>query len=66
MDLVVADVTVKIIDFEVFKHYLSILQERNGIRELKTINLASNQPHIHRFDQDPEERSPSDGKRSQF
>ena len=39
--LVEADFNVKIIQFEVFKNYLAILQERNGIRELKVINLVT-------------------------
>jgi len=39
--LVEADFNVKIIQFEVFKNYLAILQERNGIRELKVINLIT-------------------------
>ena len=39
--LVPADPNVTIIEFEAFKHYIAILQERNGNRELKTINLLS-------------------------
>lgn len=64
--LVEADFTVKIINFNVFKNYLTILQERNGIRELKVINLLTEKQHIHYFDQAPEEMSASDGKRAQF
>lgn len=64
--LVEADFNVKIIEFEVFKNYLTILQERNGIRELKVVNLLTQKQHIHYFDQAPEEMSASDGKRAQF
>jgi len=40
--LVEANDDVKIISFDVFNHYLAILQERNGIREMVTINLTTN------------------------
>ena len=39
--VVEADHMVKIIQFEVFNNYMAILQERNGIRELKTVNLMT-------------------------
>ena len=32
---------IKVLEFEVFNDYLAILQERNKIRELKTINLKT-------------------------
>lgn len=61
--VVKAEEHVRIVDFEVFKNYLAILQERNGILELKSINLASPQmkPYLHQFDSMPHERNPSDG-----
>jgi len=65
VSIVEAENNVKIISFEVFKNYLSILQERNGKRELKTVNLLNNKHYIHQFDQEPE-RNPSDNLRSQF
>lgn len=40
-DLVEAEYGVKIIQFEAFKSYLAIIQERNKIRELKIVNLIS-------------------------
>jgi protease II len=66
--VVEAEEHVKIKDFEVFKNYLAVLQERNTILELKTINLlsATQKPHIHQFDSLPHERNPSDGERAQF
>ena len=63
--VVEADHLVKIIQFEVFKNYIAILQERNGIRELKTVNLLTQISSIHQFDQ-PDELSPSDGLRPHF
>ena len=62
--LVEADFNVKVIGFEVFKNYLAILQERNGIRELKLVNLLTQAQHVHYFDQAPEEMSASDGQRT--
>ena len=49
-DIIEADFNVKIIQFEVFKHHMAVVQERNGIRELKVVNLATNTIHIHQFD----------------
>jgi protease II len=65
LTVVEADHMVKIIQFEVFKNYLAIIQERNGIRELKTVNLMTQKQYVHQFDQPPE-LSPSDQKRPQF
>jgi protease II len=39
--LIPAEEHVRIKSFEVFKNYLAVLQERNGILELKTINLLN-------------------------
>lgn len=39
--VVKAEDNVRIVSFEVFKNYLAILQERNGILELKTQNLMN-------------------------
>jgi len=49
----------------VFKNYLAILQERNGKRELKTVNNLSGKQYVHQFDKGLE-RNPSDNLRSQF
>jgi hypothetical protein len=42
---------------------MAILQEKNRVRELKTINLLTDKSYSHFFDQDAE-LSKSDGLRS--
>ncbi|TNV73246.1 hypothetical protein FGO68_gene9908 [Halteria grandinella] len=59
MTLVESSPDDKIIDFEVFKHYMAILQEKNYIRQLKVINLKTQRESIHLFDS-PQEVNPAD------
>ena len=59
------DSSVKIIEFEVFKHYLAVVQERNGLREIRTVNLKTMREYVHMCDSEVE-LNPSDGHRAQF
>ena len=44
---------------------MSILQERNGIREIKSVNLLTGKEYVYEADS-AIERNPSDNQKSQF
>lgn len=60
---VIENPDLKIISWEVFKHYLAVVQERNGLREIKTVNLKTMKEYVHMCDSEVE-LNPSDGHRA--
>lgn len=56
----------EIIDFEVFKHYMTVLEERDKQLQMRVVNLRNpTKQTTHYFDQEAEV-SLSDGKRLAF
>ncbi|CDW77077.1 oligopeptidase b [Stylonychia lemnae] len=54
-----------IIDFEVYKHYLTVIQEKNQQRIMKIINLKTEREYTHLFDSE-KELNPADGLITDF
>ena len=52
-------------EFEVFKNYITLIVEKNGQRQLKSISLKTNNVSTHYFDS-PGEVCPANGEVSEF
>ena len=55
----------KVIEFEVFQNYLSMIVEKDGQRQLKSVSLKTDKITTHFFDS-PEEVCPVQGEISEF
>eukprot|EP00347_Sterkiella_histriomuscorum_P005460 403356529 len=55
----------KILGYEVFKHYMAVIEEKNQLRQMKIVNLKTERISTHLFDSE-KELNPADGQISEF